>query len=234
MRKVAVYIPAKGRSRGIPGKNLVDLGGKPLVCWSIECGLAIADAVFVSTDDGRISNIAREYGATVLERPRPLATDQARVADCLSHDLSEIGKSTSDDAIIAVLQPTSPFRRPANVTTAIVRLHSTPWARSAVTVSAFASPIALALNIDVATGLLTAPGDIDELNRRSRRQQHATTYFPNGSLYLVRIGEFRCDACFFHKDATLALVSDRLSAIDVDTEDDLELARAVAGSLVAN
>jgi CMP-N-acetylneuraminic acid synthetase len=230
MHNVAVYIPAKGSSTGIPGKNLQDLGGRPLVAWSIDSGLTLANPknVFVSTDDKMIAALTTDRGARVLERPAHLAAQSATVAQCLAHDLHTIGAVVGTDGIIAVLLPTSPFRDKNWLQDAIARFGAAPDAHSLVAVRQFPAPIEQALAIDDADWLEGLSGSLDLLHSRSRRQEHAIYYYPDGSLYLVRARMFRSNPCFFLEGATLGFRSDGISAIDIDDLEDLELARLIA------
>lgn len=101
-------IPARGGSKGLPGKNIKMLHGKPLIAWSIESALASAlvDRVVVSTDSAEIKEVAIRFGAEVLDRPPELATDEATTIAVLEHIAKEIPEASE----IIVLQPTSPLR----------------------------------------------------------------------------------------------------------------------------
>ncbi len=100
-------IPARGGSKGILGKNIKILYGKPLIVWSIEKGLKskLIDKLVVSTDSEEIARIAKEAGAEVLMRPAELATDTASTQDVMVHALQHYPA----DALV-LLQPTSPYR----------------------------------------------------------------------------------------------------------------------------
>lgn len=101
-------IPARGGSKGVPGKNIKMIYGKPLIVWSIERALEskLLDHVVVSTDSDEIAKIARDAGAEVLMRPAELATDTASTLDVMIHALK---KYPAD--ILVLLQPTSPCRK---------------------------------------------------------------------------------------------------------------------------
>ncbi|NCI49055.1 acylneuraminate cytidylyltransferase family protein [Sediminibacterium roseum] len=101
-------IPARGGSKGLPGKNTKVLNGKPLVAWSIESALAseLIDRVVVSTDSEEIKTVALRFGAEVIDRPAELATDEATTIAVLEHTAKEVPAATQ----IIVLQPTSPLR----------------------------------------------------------------------------------------------------------------------------
>ena len=101
-------IPARGGSKGLPGKNIREVVGKPLIAWSIEAGLAAntLDRLIVSTDSETVATVARAAGAEVLPRPAALATDEATTLSVLAHVAEEIPEATT----FVVLQPTSPIR----------------------------------------------------------------------------------------------------------------------------
>ena len=105
--KIAV-IPARGGSKGLPGKNIKLLNNKPLIAWSIESALQSKkiDRVIVSTDSDEIKNIAIKFGAEVIDRPAYLSTDEATTISVLEHIIQEIPTAN----MIVVLQPTSPLR----------------------------------------------------------------------------------------------------------------------------
>lgn len=100
-------IPARGGSKGIPGKNIKIMHGKPLIVWSIEKGLKsrLIDRLVVSTDSEEIARIARAAGAEVMMRPVELATDTASTQDVMVHALQHYPADT-----LVLLQPTSPYR----------------------------------------------------------------------------------------------------------------------------
>jgi len=113
MRTLAV-IPARGGSKGLPGKNLRELAGKPLIAWSILQAEAAAsiDRIVVSTDDEAIARTAREFGAEVpFVRPAELATDTAPTEPVMLHALDWYEAQGERFDRIVLLQPTSPLRR---------------------------------------------------------------------------------------------------------------------------
>lgn len=103
-------IPARGGSKGLPGKNIRALNGKPLIAWSIEAALGARaiDRVVVSTDNDEIAAVAKRFGADVLPRPAALATDEATTIAVMMHVAAEV----PDARTFVVLQPTSPLRDP--------------------------------------------------------------------------------------------------------------------------
>jgi CMP-N-acetylneuraminic acid synthetase len=100
-------IPARGGSKGIPRKNIVEVAGKPLIAWSIEAAKKskLLDDFYVSTEDMEIAQIARSLGAKVLLRPEELARDETTTTEVLADILNKIKAD-----IIVIIQPTSPVR----------------------------------------------------------------------------------------------------------------------------
>lgn len=101
-------IPARGGSKGLPGKNIRMLNGKPLIAWSIEAALesSVTDRVLVSTDSEEIGRVAEEWGCEVSDRPAELATDESTTIEVLQHLYNVIPGVES----MILLQPTSPLR----------------------------------------------------------------------------------------------------------------------------
>ena len=101
-------IPARGGSKGIRGKNIISISGKPLIAWSIESALnsSLIDEFVVSTDSREIAEVSQKYGAKVLMRPDFLATDESTTIDVLTHISEQIPEANT----FIVLQPTSPLR----------------------------------------------------------------------------------------------------------------------------
>lgn len=112
--EVIAIIPARGGSKGIPKKNIVDLCGKPLIAYSIEAALRAKSItrVVVSTDDEEISCVSQAWGAEVpFLRPSELSMDTSSLADVIAHAVSELGGPSEHRAFVQ-LYPTSPFRTP--------------------------------------------------------------------------------------------------------------------------
>ncbi len=115
-------LPARGGSKGLPGKNIAPLAGKPLLVHSVDQARAVAavERVVVSTDDPRIARVARCAGASVVHRPADLATDEATSEVALLHALEETVRGDGRDPdYVLFLQVTSPFRRSAQLAAAI-------------------------------------------------------------------------------------------------------------------
>lgn len=115
---VAVIIPARGGSKGIPKKNIIDFCGKPLVAWSIlqaknSKGI---NSVFVSSDSREILAVAHNYGAIPIKRPNEISGDTASSESTIEHAIKVMDIQPD---IIVMLQPTSPLRKPDDLSKAI-------------------------------------------------------------------------------------------------------------------
>ena len=102
---IVSIILARGGSKGIPDKNIIDLNGRPLIYYSINAAQnAEISEVWVSTDSKKIAMVAKQYGAKILDRPKILATDISSSEDALNHFSQNI-----DFDIMVFIQPTSPL-----------------------------------------------------------------------------------------------------------------------------
>ncbi len=107
-------ILARGGSKRVPNKNIRTLGGMPLIAWSIAAAVHAhrVDAVVVSSDSDDILKVAAQYGAATLKRPAPLCTDDATSYPSILHAIDRLDGSFE---WVCLLQPTSPFRQPADI-----------------------------------------------------------------------------------------------------------------------
>ncbi|MEP7164109.1 MAG: acylneuraminate cytidylyltransferase family protein [Ferruginibacter sp.] len=182
--KVIAIIPARGGSKGVPGKNKKLIDGMPLVSYTIEAAMQskLLSQTWVSSDDPAIINIARQFtGIQIHERDASLATDQSPVTDTVK----EIIKQTGCDAIM-LLQPTAPIRTGENIDAAINLLQVSIETNSVISVVAMNDihPARMYWRKD---GILNAV--LPEFEQ-ARRQDIPPAYYRNGSIYLVRRNAF--------------------------------------------
>lgn len=174
-------IPARGRSKSVPRKNIRSLRGKPLLAHTIESALAAEtlDRVIVSTDDDKIAGVARKYGAEVpFLRPAELATDTVSLEPVLLHALNYLeDKENYPVDIIVLLQPTSPLRHADIIDQAVNKLLST-GADSVLTVCR---------KKDFHGWMGKLNGDRFEPTFKERpRRQDTEEYSENGAVYATR------------------------------------------------
>ena len=118
-------IPARGGSKSIPGKNIVDFCGKPLLVWSIlQAKQATSvNTVYVTSDDEAILTVAKDFGATPIRRPDEISTDMATSESALLHAIDHIEKERATKIdVVVFLQPTSPLRESEDIDGAVQKL----------------------------------------------------------------------------------------------------------------
>lgn len=138
MTEVLALIPARGGSKSIPRKNIIDFAGYPLIAYSIAAGIAAETAtrVIVSTDDDEIAGISRRYGAeTPFLRPAEYSQDQTPDLPVFQHAIEWLAEYENyHPEIVVQLRPTSPFRRVRHIDEAVYRLIERPEADAVRTV----------------------------------------------------------------------------------------------------
>ena len=221
-------IPARGGSTRVPGKNLAEVGGTPLVGRAVTCAreAELIDRVILSTDDPAIAAVGEEYGAEVpFLRPAELADDTAPMAGVVSHLLDEIDVAAA--AVIVVLQPTVPFRTPGDVDAAVGKLRGGD-VTSVVGVTRYETPPQRACAVD-ADGQLVPAGDANALWNQPpvRSQDLQPRVHPNGAIFAMRVGAWRRHRTFYTDD-TVGCEMPLRRSVDIDTPEDLAYARYLA------
>lgn len=227
-KNVLGVITARGGSKGIPGKNIKLLGGKPLIAYTIEAAKKskLLTHLIVSTDDEKIAEVCREYGAEVpFLRPAELAADKAPHVPVMQHAVDFIEKRDGikiDYAVI--LQPTSPFRTAEDLDGTIQKILDTPEAESAVSVSEMPSqghPMkAKKLEGDRVTAYC-----IPEVEGM-RRQDLPVAYRRNGIVYITR-RDALMEKGKLYGEFTVGFVTPKERAIDIDVPVDWIVAEYV-------
>lgn len=211
-------IPARGGSKRLPQKNVLDLKGKPLIAWSIEAGLQskYIDKVIVSSDDKDILTISKKYGADTLNRPNNLASDTATTFDAIKHTIENSNKY---DYII-LLQPTSPLRNFKHINEAIELLEIKD-ADAMISVCAMDHSPLWSNTLDETLSINNFLKD-EILNKRS--QDLETFYRLNGAIYICKTEKLLEEKNFFLRDNIFAYKMDKESSIDIDEEIDFKVA----------
>lgn len=222
MSEVVAVIPARGGSKGVPRKNLRRVGGVPLVGRAVAAALAseLVDRVVVSTDDDEIAATAQEWGAEVVHRPAELSGDTASSESALLHVLDTLSSQDVDTRVLVFLQATSPFIDPRALDDGIRLVLDGRFDAVFSAVETF--------------GFLwqrDAAGSAEGVNHdkalRPRRQDREPHFLETGAFYVMDAAGFRDARHRFFGRVGLVEV-DETSAIEIDTVDQLELARAIA------
>lgn len=215
----AAIIPARGGSKRVKNKNLLNVAGHPLIAWTIEAALDAwsIDAVFVSTDSDEIAHVARTYGAEVIERPAVLALDTAPTEPVLLHALDWLLQHLNlEPEYLALLQCTSPLR-PFEVINRGVEM---------IVETSCDSVVGVHPTIDwffagrIENGRFEV--DYDPLHR-PRTQDINPKYRENGSTYVTRSDFLRRTGCRMGGDMR-PLVMSAIQGLDIDEAQDLAVA----------
>lgn len=218
---VLFIIPARGGSKGLPGKNILSLGGKPMIAWSIHAVLdsGIHGDCIVSTNDKKIAKIANSYGANIpFMRPQKLATDKATTLDVIIYTYNRLIKEGKKYTHIAVIQPTSPLRKASDIVESIKKLSGNTKAVIGVTKCDHHPLWSNQLPSD-----LSMKHFIRKELLNKNRQQLPEYYQINGAIYISEINYFLKNKSFFGS-ATKAYIMPTNRSVDIDTEKDFVLA----------
>ena len=216
-----VIIPARGGSKRLPRKNLLDLCGKPLIAWSIEAALKskYISKVIVSSDDEEILNIAKEYKADFIKRPDELASDTATTFDALKHTLENVEKYD----YVVLLQPTSPLRTEKHIDEAIELLKEKN-ADAIISVCEMEHSPLWSNTLDEDLNMSNFLRD-EVLNKRS--QDLPKYYRLNGAIYICKTDKLLQNESFFLKENIYAYKMNKKHSVDIDEEIDFIIAREI-------
>ncbi|BAE48892.1 cytidylyltransferase domain-containing protein [Paramagnetospirillum magneticum] len=218
--RILALICARGGSKGLPGKNVRPLAGRPVIAWSVEAALgsSLIDRVVVSTDDPAIAEVARAAGAEVpFLRPAELASDTASLYDVIFHALEALDEEPSH---VVLLQATSPLRIAADID-GCIRLcldHGAPAAASLCEPGK--SPYWMFLLDPDGTVRPVIPHDASG----GRRQDLPVAWAPNGAVYVAETAWLRRERNFWKAGVTLGYVMPLERSVDIDSLLDFRVA----------
>jgi len=219
-------IPARSGSKGLPGKNLRMLAGRPLIAWTIDAALdsKSISRLVVTTDSAEIARVAEALGADVpFTRPTQLAADGTSMFEVVKHALDCIhSEQAIEYDVLVLLQPTSPLRTGRHIDEA-VRLLLDRDVGSVISVcKAEHSPLR--------AGRLSQDMSMRDFMRpeytNANRQEMPTYYRLNGAVYAARVDYVIRNGGFFGND-TIAYVMPQEVSVDIDTQLDLIVAEAI-------
>ena len=217
MKRLAI-ITARSGSKGLKNKNILDIGGKPLIAYSIEGARqsGIFDRVIVSTDSEKYADISRQYGAEVMMRGENLSNDNASSFMVIQDILERIGDAFD---YFVLLQPTSPMRRAQHIVEA-ARQFEEGMDRFDFLVSVTPAEH---------NHLLVRPIEEDnsmkyfDTDFSSYKRQAYCDYSPNGAIFIAKPTAYLEQKHFFGAKS-LAYIMDKHSSVDIDDEIDYKLA----------
>lgn len=225
-------IPARGGSKGIPGKNTRPLGGKPLIHYSIEFARLFAadEDICVSTDSDSIGQSAKNINYHLpFIRPAHLAMDTAGSYEVLQHAEAFYRDNGREYDAVVLLQPTSPFREKAHLEEALKLYSDDVDMVVSVQVSA-ANPYYNLFEEDAGGFLHVSKGD----GGFTRRQDVPEVYAYNGSIYIINARSLRSNNSFAAFDRIIKYVMSDEYSIDLDTPADWNYAEFVLSARSSN
>ena len=225
---ILALIPARAGSKRLPGKNIKELCGKPLIAWTIEAALKskYLDQVIVSTDSNEIAKISKQYGATIpFIRPENIAQDTSSTTEVINHCLDFLKEERFTHVLL--LQATSPLRVSNDIDLAVDTL-----------LEKKANAIYSVCEVDHSPlWMNTLPDDLSFDNFLKpessgvRSQDLPTHYRLNGALYLVSLEQYLQKGSLFGHRSTYAHIMDKNHSIDIDDELDFIVAEAICNKL---
>lgn len=225
-RIAVALIPARGGSKGVPRKNLEVVGGLSLLERAISGALLSNkfDKVIVSSDDSGILQSAAEAGAVCLVRSESSSGDRAQATEVVQHFLgSQLATDLEPSSVIVYLQPTSPFRNQVHISEALAQMEHA-GATSLVSVRTVKDHPFLTLEQD---SLGRLEGSKFWNPSSTNRQDYPQLKVPNGAIYAFVAREFS-DRGRIPVEGALPFFMTQIESLDIDTPDDLLLARAIA------
>ena len=221
-KKILAIIPARGGSKGLPGKNIRPLLGKPLIGYAID---SIRQSkydidIVISTDSKEIEQIGLNYGVETIKRPAILATDRALVKDAIQYTIKTLSDLGRQYEVMILIEPTSPMREGTDIDLCLDKYFSSEDADCIATFSEMDPPVTRTWKIE---GDIPSPF-IEGSNPFSPRQEQTLGYYMNGLVYVFRLSTLInnfTETLFVGKQ--LAIITNKL-VVDIDNIDDFNIA----------
>lgn len=186
-KKILAIVTARGGSKGLPGKNIKVLNGKPLIAWTINQikDSELIDDVFISTDSVEIAEISRQYGMKVPElRPEYLASDKASSVDVIEYTVGLLEGQDKFFEYVLLLEPTSPLRKKNDLDNMIRLACDNPDRDGVISVGkVHLEHPAILKRISDRGNIIPYAAETKEVYQR---QQHDEALFPYGVGYLIK------------------------------------------------
>ena len=221
--RILGVIPARGGSKSVPRKNIKEIGGKPLIAWTIEASKDVGlSRVVLSTDDEEIAKVGREYGVEVpFMRPNELATDKAYQIPGIQWAVGECEKTDGKYDAIMMLQPTAPMRTKGDILKAIELFKSDPSLDSVISLTPAAEYPERMKYLDE-EGNIEDPPFCEKVENQSR-QELRPIYEKNGAIYVTKRDVLMETGSLKGKKSKALIVTQKRS-VNIDTPFEFMLA----------
>ena len=219
-KRILAVIPARGGSKGIPSKNIFNVGGQPLIKYTIDCAKnsKYLDRTVISTDSLEIKKVAEKYGGDVpFMRPTELALDTSKTIDCIVHAVETLKEMGEEYDYVMIIQNTVPLRKDWHVDESIEKIVDSNE-RSLVSITEVEQhPILMrTLNED---GTLK---NLLPMSSTMRRQDFPKFYKVDGAIAIQKIDEeFNLNTSI--NDGKLAYIMESKYSIDIDNYIDIKV-----------
>ncbi len=231
MRNIIAIIPARGGSKGLKNKNILDLNGKPLLEWSIQFAREneFINECILSTDSEEIAGIGEKCGASVpFLREKSLATDSSKTSDVIIDVINKCNLDKKD--LFVLLEPTSPFRLHRTFEKLLKYFDKNKFKKIVSVQECVSTSYRFQFFIN-------DTGELVPLNRSNlpndlRRQDIKKTFYLDGSFYLSYISEF-VNYPGFYGEGTGSFINDYFSSFEIDSLEDLQLMQSIFSNIGA-
>jgi N-acylneuraminate cytidylyltransferase/CMP-N,N'-diacetyllegionaminic acid synthase len=217
-KSVLAIVPARGGSKGLPGKNKRALNGKPLVAWPITAALGAAsvDKVLCTTDDAEIRDIALAHGAQApFLRPEHLASDTASSIEAILHAVDYLAVLGEHYDYLLVLEPTSPLTTSADIEAALMMLHTRRNDADSIVGISRVESTHPEYDVRLGTDGRITPYVAVDFKSLKRRQEIEPLHFLDGSLYISATYALQTEKSFYHA-RTLGFEVPRWKSVEID------------------
>ena len=220
--KLICIMPARGGSTRIPGKNIIDFHGKPIMAWPLEvlAKSTLVDEVFVSSNSTEILRVASQLGAQTISRPDDLSDNFVGIVPVVQHAINSLLETISDEDLVLCVFPTNVWLTEARIHEAM-DLKSNHQEGFLVGVARLPQPPARSL-----VGPLLKLSMPDHHGIKLRTQDSEPAYYDAGFLYLARATDWKSTGAIF-ESTVLGMQLSAPESIDIDNQADLEFARLV-------
>lgn len=232
-KRILAIIPARRGSKGLPGKNIRPLAGKPLLAWPITAakGSVYVDRIILSTDDAEFAEIGRRHGAEApFLRPAELASDNSPSIDFLLHVIDTLEAAGDRYDYVVLLEPTSPLTRSSDVDAALERLVAAAARADALVGVAELVTSHPAFAVRIAPDGRIRPFAAAGFDNLPRRQDLEPLFVLDGSIYVSSVAALRRERGFCHA-GTIAYEMARHKALEIDDLVDFVCVEAILNNL---